>query len=86
MVVANKGIIIGDNIYYLTGGKNRNGYVFSFSIRGGTAAFKNYVLDNEGYVDVDKKPAGEDAQFKIKSRRIARDINITMVNGKKDGV
>ena len=77
------GIITGDNIYYLTGGKNRNGYVFSFSVRGGTNAFKNYVLDNEGYVGADGKPGGEDAEFKIKSRRIARDINVTMASGRK---
>ncbi|MFZ5631362.1 MAG: IS1634 family transposase [Bacillota bacterium] len=83
VVVADMGVITGDNIYYLTGGKNRNGYVFSFSVRGGTDAFKNYVLDNEGYVDIDGKPAGEDAEFKIKSRRIARDINVTMTSGRK---
>lgn len=82
VVVADMGIITGDNIYYLTSGKNRNGYVFSFSVRGGTNAFKNYVLDNEGYVGTDGKPAGEDADFKIKSRRIARDINVTMKSGK----
>ena len=82
VVVADMGIITGDNIYYLTGGKNRNGYVFSFSIRGGTDAFKNYVLDHEGYVDTDGKPAGEDTTFKIKSRRIAREINVTMKSGK----
>ncbi|NLX92211.1 MAG: IS1634 family transposase [Firmicutes bacterium] len=83
VVVADMGIITGDNIYYLTGGKNRNGYVFSFSVRGGTSEFKSYVLDNEGYMDVDGKPAGEDAEFKIKSRRIARDINVTMKSGRK---
>ena len=83
VVVADMGIITGDNIYYLTGGKNRNGYVFSFSVRGGADAFKNYVLDNEGYIGVDGKPADEDAQFKIKSRRIARDINVTMKSGRK---
>jgi hypothetical protein len=33
VVVADMGIITGDNIYYLTGGKNLNGYVFSFSVR-----------------------------------------------------
>jgi hypothetical protein len=68
IVVADMGIITGDNIYYLTGGKNRNGYVFSFSVRGGTSAFKNYVLANEGYVGIDGKPAGEEAEFKVKSR------------------
>ncbi|MDK2903697.1 MAG: hypothetical protein PWQ93_1616 [Clostridiales bacterium] len=83
VVVADMGIITGDNIYYLTGGKNRNGYVFSFSIRGGTDAFKSYVLDREGYVGIDGKQAAEDAEFKIKSRRIARDINVTMSDGRK---
>jgi transposase len=82
VVVADMGIITGDNIYYLTGDKNRNGYVFSFSVRGGTEAFKDYVLDDEGYVGADGKPAGEDAEFKIKSRRIAREINVTMKSGK----
>jgi len=82
VVVADMGIITGDNIYYLTGGKNRNGYVFSFSVRGGTDAFKSYVLDNNGYVGADGKPAGEDAEFKVKSRVIARDISVTMTSGK----
>jgi len=82
VVVADMGIITGDNIYYLTGGKNLNGYVFSFSVRGGTAAFKNYVLDSAGYVGIDGKPIRADAEFKMKSRRIARDINVTLSSGK----
>lgn len=81
VVVADMGIITGDNIYYLTSGKNSNGYVFSFSVRGGTEDFKSYVLDNEGYVGADGKPVGEDAEFKVKSRVIARDINVTMKSG-----
>ena len=83
IVVADMGIITGDNIYYLTGGKNYNGYVFSFSVKGGTDAFKEYVLDDKGYKDTDGKPAGGDAPFKIKSRRIARDINVSMKSGGK---
>ncbi len=82
VVVADMGVITGDNIYYLTGGKNRNGYVFSFSIRGGTEAFKEYVLDQAGYLGSHGKPADEDDEFKIKSRRIAREINVTMRSGK----
>ncbi len=82
VVVADMGVITGDNIYYLTGGKNRNGYVFSFSIRGGTEAFKKYVLDESGYLGSHGKPATEDDEFKIKSRRIAREINVTMRSGK----
>jgi len=84
IVVADMGVITGDNIYYLTGGKNRNGYVFSFSVRGGTEAFKKYVLDEEGYLDSKGGPAEEDSEFKIKSRRIAREINVTMRSGRKD--
>ncbi len=82
IVVADMGIITGDNIYYLTGGKNWNGYVFSFSVRGGTKAFKSYVLEQDGYMDKDGRPAKKNTEFKIKSRRIARDINVTMRNGK----
>lgn len=81
VVVADMGIITGDNIYYLTGGKADNGYVFSFSVKGGADAFKEYVLDDTGYVGPDGKPAGDDTSFKIKSRRIARDINITVKSG-----
>ncbi len=82
IVVADMGIITGDNIYYLTCGNNKNGYVFSFSVRGGKDDFKNYVLDPKGYVDIKGNPVTDDTEFKIKSRRIARDINVTMANGK----
>lgn len=81
IVVADKGIITGDNIYYLTAGKNKNGYVFSFSIRGGTDDFKSYVLDDDGYV-CEKDESGE-IIYKIKSRVTARDITVTMQSGKK---
>ena len=83
IVVADMGIITGDNIYYLTGGKNYNGYVFSFSVKAGTGAFKEYVLDDKGYAGADGKPAGEDIPFKIKSRKIARDINVSVKSGGK---
>lgn len=86
IVVADMGIITGDNIFYLQGkekGKNFNGYVFSFSVRGGTDAFKKFVLSDEDYVGKDGKPAHKDTDFKIKSRIIARDINVTLPSGKK---
>ena len=81
VVVADMGIITGDNIYYLTGKNNDNGYVFSFSVKGGTGDFKEYVLGESGYVGTDGKPAGEDAAFKIKSRRVSRDINVSVKSG-----
>jgi len=85
VVVADMGIITGDNIYYLVGenaDKPRNGYIFSFSISGGTDDFKKYVLDERGYVDKDGKPPTLETDFKIKERKIPREINVTMQNGK----
>jgi transposase len=83
IVVADMGVITGDNIYYLTGGKNYNGYVFSFSVKGGTGAFKDYVLDDKSYAGYGGKPPEKDASFKIKSRVIARDINVSTKSGGK---
>ncbi|MBM3700870.1 MAG: IS1634 family transposase [Actinobacteria bacterium] len=83
VVVADMGIITGDNIYYLTGKNNDNGYVFSFSVRGATDAFKQYVLDDSGYVGLDRKPAGDVTSFKIKSRKVSRDINVSVKSGGK---
>jgi hypothetical protein len=86
IVVADMGIITGDNIHYLIGDKPekpKNGYVFSFSVRGGTDKFKEYVLDPAGYRDKSGQPATDGSDFMIKSRRIAREINVTMANGKK---
>lgn len=56
--------------------------MFSFSVRGGKEAFGDYVLEPVGYAGADGRPAMEDAEFKIKSRRIAREINVTMNSGK----
>jgi transposase len=86
VVVADMGIITGDNIYYLTGGKSnggksKNGYVFSFSVRGGAEAFKEYILSDEGYFTKDGKPAAEGDEYKIKSRVTAREIHVTMKSG-----
>jgi transposase len=86
IVVADMGIITGDNIFYLIGGEKRdktlNGYVMSFSVRGGTDELKSYVLDKEGYRCGNGKPIEEGCDFMIKSRYIAREINVTMANGK----
>jgi len=85
IVVADMGIITGDNIYYLVDNKPekpKNGYVFSFSVRGGAKAFKDYVLDLEGYSDKAGRPVTEDTDFMIKSRRVRREINVTMISGR----
>lgn len=75
IVVADKGIISGDNVAQVI--LDGNGYVLSYSIRMADAAFKGYVLDDEGYRQLG------DGDFKIKSRKINRRITVTDVNGKK---
>jgi len=48
IAVADSAQNTGNNVYYLDQGKQ--GYVFSQSIRGGSKAFKDYVVDHAGYV------------------------------------
>ena len=86
IVVADMGIITGDNIFYLVGGEKRetalNGYVMSYSIPGSGEKFQKYVFDKEGYRGSDGETADADAEFIVKSRMEAREINVTMNNGK----
>ncbi|WP_100013351.1 IS1634 family transposase [Lentibacillus sediminis] len=74
IVVADKGMTTGDNIWYTLSAKN--GYVLSYSVRGANQQFKDYVLDPNGYRTIG-------AGFKIKSRLYPREISVTSRNGKK---
>lgn len=52
VVVADKGMTTGDNIWYtLSAG---DGYVFSMSVRGANKELKDYVLDQDGYQWLEK--------------------------------
>lgn len=74
IVVADKGMTTGDNIWYtLSAG---DGYVFSMSVRGADRELKDYVLNDEGY-----EWLGE--EYKHKSRRYPRTIQITTTSGRK---
>jgi len=74
VVVADKGINSGDNIYYTLSGNH--GYVFSMSIRGADKELKNYVLNEEGY-------EWFGAEYKRKSRLYPRTILVSATNGHK---
>lgn len=75
IVVADRGMITGDNVFQTL--SDGNGYVLSYSIRGSDKAFKDYVLDENGY-------SMNESGFKIKSRLVPRDIHVTNVlTGKK---
>lgn len=74
--VADKGMTTGDNIWYTINTPTKDGYVFSMSIRGADKAMKDYVLDQKGYVWL-----GE--EYKRKSRKCPRTIQVTSQSGKK---
>ena len=74
IVVADKGIITGDNIWYTLSAKN--GYVLSYSIRGANRKFKDYVLDDTGYT-------WKNEEYKVKSRLYPREITVTTARGGK---
>ncbi len=74
IVVADKGMTTGDNIYYTLSAKN--GYVFSMSVRGADKELKRFVLDDNGY-----EWHGE--EYKRKSRLYPRTILVTGTSGKK---
>ena len=89
IAVADMGCTSADNIYFLKGGdrdKRINGYVFSYSIRKGTSAFKKYVIDESDYTDSEGKPLKEGYNYKVKSRIDVRTIEITMADGSKKKV
>ena len=74
IVVADRGITAGDNIWYTLSAKN--GYVFSYSVRAADKKFQDYVLAERGYRDI-----GDN--FKIKSRLYPREIRVSTTDGKK---
>ena len=81
VVVADRGMITGDNIAQTI--LDGNGYVLSYSIRGADKAFKEYVLDETDYRRAPDDPEG----FRIKSRQADRIIHVTdPFTGKKKNV
>jgi transposase len=74
IAVADSAQNTGNNVYYLDQGKQ--GYVFSQSIRGGSKALKEYVVDEAGY-----KWLGN--EYKRKSRVERREIQVDF--DRKDG-
>lgn len=74
--VADKGMTTGDNIWYTINTPSKDGYVFSMSVRGADKEMKAFVLNNDGY-----EWLGE--EYKRKSRKYPRIIQVTSNSGKK---
>lgn len=74
VIVADKGMTTGDNIWYtLSAG---DGYVFSMSVRGADKELKDYVLSENGYEWLG-------SEYKRKSRLYPRTIQVTTASGRK---
>ena len=74
--VADKGMTTGDNIWYTINTPSKDGYVFSMSVRGADKEMKAFVLNDDGY-----EWLGD--EYKRKSRRYPRTIQVTSNSGKK---
>jgi len=72
IVVSDKGLNTQKNAYYLA--NRRGGYVFSQSVRGGTAELKRYVLKQSDYQEAE-------SGFRKKSRQFTRRIEFEDDNG-----
>ena len=80
IVVADRGLNTSDNIFFLAG-KNevenkRDGYVYGQSIRGADKEFKDWVLNEDGYISDIIKEDDEEIAFTHKSRVIAKEVKI----------
>lgn len=76
IAVADKGMTTGDNIWFTTHTPDKDGYVFSMSVRGADKELKDYVLKEEGYEWLG-------TEYKRKSRLYPRTIQVTTNTGKK---
>ena len=74
--IADKEMTTGDNIWYTINTPTHDGYVFSMSIRGAEKSIRDYVLKEDGYEWLG-------TEYKRKSRRSPRTIQVTSVTGKK---
>lgn len=76
IAVADKGMTTGDNIWFTTHTPDKDGYVFSMSVRGADKELKDYVMEEKGYEWLG-------TEYKSKSRLYPRTIQVTTTAGKK---
>lgn len=80
IVVADRGLNTSDNIFFLAG-KNekindRDGYVYGQSVRGADKEFKEWVLNENGYITDIIIKDDKEITFTHKSRVIAKEVKI----------
>lgn len=87
IVVADRGLNTSDNIYKLNGSNKsdnnkRDGYIYGQSVRGADQEFKDYVLDQDGYVDTKIIDNNSEIIFRHKSRIYPKTIYVESPNKK----
>lgn len=87
IVVADRGLNTSDNIYKLNGSNKsdnnkRDGYIYGQSVRGADQEFKDYVLDQDGYVDTKIIDNNSKITFRHKSRIYPKTIYVESSNKK----
>lgn len=89
VTVADRGLNTSDNTYLLAGKnddtcKNNDGYVYGQSVLGADKEFKDFVLNQSGYVSEKKlDKQNREYDFKCKSRVFAKKITVKDSNGKR---
>ena len=82
IVTGDLGVLTVNDIWHLIGNrpnKPKHGYVYRLPIAGGRKELKEYVLSQEGYLNLKGEPAGEDDDFKMKTRRVAHNTETAPV-------
>ena len=87
IVVADRGLNTSDNIYKLNGSNKsdnnqRDGYIYGQSVRGADQEFKEYVLNQDGYVDTKVIDNNSEIIFRHKSRIYPKTIYVESPNKK----
>ncbi len=85
IVVADRGLNTSDNIYKLNGSNkgdknHRDGYIYGQSVRGADKEFKEYVLNQDGYVDTKVNDGDKEITFRHKSRIYPKTIYVDSPN------
>ena len=80
IVVADRGLNTSDNIFFLAGKNddtsNKDGYVYGQSVLSSDKEFKDWVLNQDGYITDIFTEDNEEIHFKHKSRIYAKTIQI----------
>lgn len=92
IIIADRGLNTADNIYYLNGDRDidnnkADGYIYGQSVRGADKEFKDWVLDQNGYIDTPIDSDDDDITegcFRHKSRIVPKTIEINVERKEAD--